>query len=403
MHRFRTLLFLFSCFLLQRANAVEITKHTDMPIPFAYLENLYFKAPLHFIAFGNETPLHTVICPYLNRPYQLIQIDPSKKKRSNRFDDIATHQIRHLDGMTILIMEHPVNYCFHFFHLLEHLVGIWAFYGFEHAHEVKRIVLAGDGIDPRQNWEGPNQLNRHILKALFPQAEVKTLDGFVKECGYGLVCLDRTLISDRAISYLDPQCKVVNKLLGAALPDIDPKIMQSFADAVHNYANTQRIEPTDQLRITYIKRSPPRCLSESVERRLIEALGTLPNVELQVKDFASISFFDQIYIIGNTDVLISVHGNGLSHLLFLPNTSCVMEIFPPNNHHLDYHLFADARGIDYYGILYKERAFIERNRAYSIGAYGAPNSGIDELDIDLILSAIESRRQSLLLSKKNRS
>jgi hypothetical protein len=88
----------------------------------------------------------------------------------------------------------------------------------------------------------------------------------------------------------------------------------------------------------------------------------------------------------------SAHRNGLSHTLFLPSNACVIELFPPDTHHLDYHLFADARGLDYFGILYKESEFITKNRAYSIGAFGTPTQPLGELDIDLILSTIQSRR-----------
>ncbi len=388
----KTLLsFFFLCASLPCTASVASTKYVELPPPVSYLENLYFLHPFHFIAFGEEVQPDKIMAPIPERPFRLVKILPDQKRITKKLMHLMNSPAHLFDGTTLILMEDQGNLFFHFFHLLEHLVGVWAFYGYEHAPDIKRIILAGATLQKHYYWEGPNQINQHVLSGLFPKAEILTWDRFVRQCGYGLACFERAVVSDRGITTLYPECGKINKHLGAALPHIDPKNLQSFADSVHTYAQTKQEEHADQLRITYVKRSPPRCLSESLEREFIEKISALPHVRLKVVDFARISFQEQINIVGNTDVLIGVHGNGLSHVLFLPSTACVIEIFPPDNHHLDYHVFADVRGIDYMGILYKEREFIESTRAYSIGAFGNPQNAINELDIDLILSAIRSR------------
>gem|GEM_PF-5821305 len=370
--------------------ALEETKHVELPTPVAYLENLYFNYWSHFIVFGENIQLEKIIKTIPNRYYRLMQIPPDQQIKSGM--GVLRRPIHHFDKTTLILMEEQGHFLFHFFHLLEHLVGVWAFYGHEHAKDVKRIVLAPGAPDQTQpNWEGPNSINRHVLHALFPQAEIMTWNRFIQECGSDLVCLERTVISDRGITFSHPECCRINKHLGAALAFIDPKNLQSFADHVHSYAQTKQEKYLDTLRVTYVKRPPPRCLAEDIERSMIEKISALPNVQFKAVDFAQISFHEQIHIVGNTDMLIGVHGNGLSHILFLPSTACAIEIFPPGAHHLDYHVFADVRGIDYFGILYRENVFIDKERAYQIGAYGNPNAPIDALDIDLILSAIRSR------------
>jgi hypothetical protein len=383
--------FFFLCSSLPCIASLAPTKHFELPPPVSYVENLYFLYPSHFIAFGDEVQPDKIMAPIPERPFSLVKILPGQKRISQKLMHTMNSPAHLFDGTTLILMESHGNYFFHFFHLLEHLVGVWAFYGYEHAPDIKRIIFAGATLQNHYSWQGPNQINQHVLSALFPQAEVLTWDRFVRQCGHDLACFERAVVSDRGITALYPECSKINKHLGAALPHIDPKNLQSFADSVHAYAQTKQEEHSAQLRITYVKRSPPRCLSERLDREFIAKISALPHVRLQVVDFARISFQEQINIVGNTDVLIGVHGNGLSHTLFLPSTACVIEIFPPNNHHLDYHVFADARGIDYFGILYKEREFIERTRAYSIGAFGNPSKAIVELDIDLILSAIRSR------------
>jgi Glycosyltransferase 61 len=348
-------LFFFSCCF-----GLEPTKHTEMPLPFSYLENLYFRYPTHFIALSEDS-------------------QPIK------------NPVHYMDKTTLVLIEYDQNYFFHFFHLLEHLVGIWAFYGCEHADDVKRIVLVRDFSQPNKNWVGPNQINQHVISALFPHAQVLTWEEFIRERPFALYCLEKAVISDRGISAFDPTCKRFNKHLGVALRSIDPEKMQSFADRVHAYAKTEP-KSASQLHVTYVKRLPPRCLMESIERSLLEKISALPDVALQAVDFAQMSFCEQIRTVAQTDVLIGVHGNGLSHILFLPSGACVIELFPENFHLYDYRFFAEARGIDYYGILYRSAEFLERARAYEIGTYSTVNKPIDALDIDLVLSAIRSRR-----------
>lgn len=360
----------FFLFFVSQLFALEFTNSTQLPIPFFNYENLYFDKTNFFVI--EKTP-HREKNIDLNRGYKILHESPSYGNENSV-----------LDGTTILIMDVHPGLVFHFFHLLEHLAGIWAFYGDEHSSDVKRFVFVGMN-DP---WEGPNQIHKHLINALFPAAQVMTWDHFRNTCKNGLVRLERAVISDRGLSIKDPSCIRINKHLGAALPFIHPKNMQGMADVIHAYAQT--IPKTSQkLRITYIKRPPPRCLTENVEKEMIKKISALPNVTLKTIDFAAISFCEQINIIGNTDVLISVHGNGLSHTLFLPPHACLIEIFPPNTHHLDFRLFSEIHGITYFGLLYNEHKFI--NNAYDIGAYGTPNSSVDKLDINLITSAIKSR------------
>lgn len=44
-------------------------------------------------------------------------------------------------------------------------------------------------------------------------------------------------------------------------------------------------------------------------------------------DFASLSFTEQVKLIRETNILIGMHGAGLSHLLFLPKEAFVIEFF----------------------------------------------------------------------------
>lgn len=63
-----------------------------------------------------------------------------------------------------------------------------------------------------------------------------------------------------------------------------------------------------------------------------------PDIKIHLIDFAAISFLDQIRLVRSTDLLVGVHGAGLTHEMFLPRGSTIVEILPPT---LDYKGFAN--------------------------------------------------------------
>lgn len=65
------------------------------------------------------------------------------------------------------------------------------------------------------------------------------------------------------------------------------------------------------------------------EKELVEALKKhYPNANIDEYNFEKHTFEEQLDIISRTDILISMHGAGLSHILFLPSHAGVVELFP---------------------------------------------------------------------------
>ena len=54
-----------------------------------------------------------------------------------------------------------------------------------------------------------------------------------------------------------------------------------------------------------------------------------PNLKINLVDFAALSLREQVLLIQDTDILIGHHGAGMTHVLFLPERSAVIEILPP--------------------------------------------------------------------------
>lgn len=84
----------------------------------------------------------------------------------------------------------------------------------------------------------------------------------------------------------------------------------------------------DQIVVTFIDRKESRRLRD--QDALFAALReAIPHIKLSVVDFAAISFPEQLRIIRDTDVLAGVHGAGLTHTMFMRETTGVVVEMQP--------------------------------------------------------------------------
>ncbi|XP_054161345.1 uncharacterized protein LOC128959425 [Oppia nitens] len=83
------------------------------------------------------------------------------------------------------------------------------------------------------------------------------------------------------------------------------------------------------------------------EQELIDSLSDLKDVSIKLYDFNHwMQFSEQIEISANSDVLIGMHGAGLTHVLFQPDWSVLFELFNCDDEHC-YKDLARLRGAHY--------------------------------------------------------
>lgn len=83
---------------------------------------------------------------------------------------------------------------------------------------------------------------------------------------------------------------------------------------------------TDKIRITLLSRKT-RFRNMLNEEELYDKIKKNSNYEVRRVAFSSnIPFYKQLEVIRNTDILIGMHGAGLTHLLFLPNWASLFEV-----------------------------------------------------------------------------
>ncbi|KAH7014432.1 uncharacterized protein B0I36DRAFT_398089 [Microdochium trichocladiopsis] len=104
------------------------------------------------------------------------------------------------------------------------------------------------------------------------------------------------------------------------------------------------------LRITFIDRKETRRVQDTPQL-LAHARTALAkaNVHIRAVDFATLSFREQIALARETDILVGVHGAGLTHTLFMrQDMGALVEIFPEGFELRCFRAMARDRGLGYY-------------------------------------------------------
>lgn len=114
-----------------------------------------------------------------------------------------------------------------------------------------------------------------------------------------------------------------------------------------NYTTDNNESFSKQIRVTLISRATKfrRILNEY---ELVEALKKKSaNYQVNVVDFGHHKpFLEQMHIIANTDILIGMHGAGLTHCLFLPDYGALFELYNCDDENC-YKDLANLRGVKY--------------------------------------------------------
>ncbi|OBT76025.1 hypothetical protein VF21_03487 [Pseudogymnoascus sp. 05NY08] len=99
--------------------------------------------------------------------------------------------------------------------------------------------------------------------------------------------------------------------------------------------------------LTFIDRLSTRRLLEQ-DTHLAALRAHIPHLKVQSIDFATLSFAEQIKVVRDTDILVGVHGAGLTHAMFLPESAVVVEILPEGLEHKGFRNFAALLGHAYF-------------------------------------------------------
>ncbi|BEJ12089.1 hypothetical protein CspHIS471_0205490 [Cutaneotrichosporon sp. HIS471] len=212
------------------------------------------------------------------------------------------------------------------------------------------------GLNYDYQWEDHAGANRFFMEKLFP----------------GITIESRTTWEARAASnklYRMPAVVLANRWAGHRGPSsawkpwgdvlrmpVHPGYLLNLRQRVlKGYKGPVKLHPTRRPRVKYLTRQETnRRLTGAAHEALIEAMLKLEKeglVEFSLLHFVDgDSFPDQIAQIASTDFLIAVHGNGLTHSLWMTPGPCkaVFELQPKPCSFNDFSPLAIAAGVAHY-------------------------------------------------------
>ncbi|WVO17415.1 hypothetical protein L204_105107 [Cryptococcus depauperatus] len=309
-------------------------------------------------------------------------------------------RVYRLDGTTFLFNDGQfIDHYYHF--AAELLLGAWRAY----ASYDQDISANGETtlVAPKRMWflhqsvnEWRDKLNFNptLLFALFPRTAILYPEDFRDFVNLTLsdkpkaFVLDRAILADRSAAFRGPFTNPTARTVAGALQvgttskwwwepvrravlryagldeDIIARNLEGHGavdPVLLHGAGVDVVEPlslpgTYNPVITYISRqNSRRHLTPESHADLVNALTERAkklNWELVIVEAEKMSKEEQFALAGRTTIMLGVHGNGLTHLIWMPATprSAVIELFYKGGFARDYQWTAHALGIRHFAI-----------------------------------------------------
>ncbi|KAH8818877.1 hypothetical protein DL96DRAFT_1534369 [Flagelloscypha sp. PMI_526] len=273
-----------------------------------------------------------------------------------------------IDGLTFLIND-PVQFITHYYHWTAELwFGLWRTYssldldptsgGNTTLPPAKRIAF--NHLD-NFHWRDYALMNQWVVQSTFPGVIMEFKDDWRDRAELEVPYVyERVVLADRS----------------AAMPAYNYQRYQRTAATAFGLPGTENWWRTvrnnvimlvgldasvgggtlNQPVITYISRQEwgRRMLIPEQHEKLVQELFKLRDTygyEVNVVTFSKTSRQDQLRLAARTTIMMGVHGNGLTHLVWMNPTprTTVMEFFYPEGFAHDYEYTTRALGMTHYG------------------------------------------------------
>lgn len=216
------------------------------------------------------------------------------------------------------------------------------------------------------NWRDYAHMNEMVVKASLPSMVMEFNIDWAERAALDVpYVFDRVVLADRSAAmigynWLRTQRTASNPF---ALPG-SPFWWSPIREAVAGFA---RPPPALKPVITYISRQGwgRRMLIEADHERLVKELHRLRDergYEVNIVKMDKLSRIEQIQLAARTTIMMGVHGNGLTSLLWMKPSprATVMEFFFPGGFAHDYEWTTRALGMVHYGF-WGDKAFTRPN------------------------------------------
>lgn len=296
-------------------------------------------------------------------------------------DIFRTTEAVRLQGASLLCTD-PMQFINHYYHFsAELLFGFWRAYtsldpfipenGQTNLPAPRRFLFRHV---KEEQWRDYASMNQWVLRGAFPGIGMEFADDWDDRAKMGVpFVLDRVVLGDRAASYESEPYKASWRSASSAfdLPGSvhwwQPlrKSVVEFSGLSSNWisgptSSVQRVgggDVSEKFVITYVSRQEwgRRMLLSHDHEKLVEELYKLRDrygYEVNIVSMDKLSRAEQIQLAGRTTIMMGVHGNGLTNLLWMrpKPQSTVIEFFYPRGFAFDYEWTTRALGMKHYGV-----------------------------------------------------
>jgi len=251
---------------------------------------------------------------------------------------------------SIMLTDFLPKFTPHLYHLLENFLGIWA------TCRSFMVNTTGSPVQPKFLLLPQNSIaefgesSRGLIKSLFPEVRVIDQRDFRILSKDRIVRFSMMVASDRSAADHGGVNQMITGIM-AWLPKFVPSMVSTV---LQNLGTSHDSSSRSVTTVTFVDRqsSQNRRLAQELSKSLLWLLGTAdPRIDVKWTRFELLSFREQVLRASQTDILMGVHGNGLSHVLWIRKPGALIEIFPGSgNRMLAFQQFCETRGLLYYGL-----------------------------------------------------
>ncbi|KAJ7242855.1 hypothetical protein B0H12DRAFT_1131610 [Mycena haematopus] len=297
-----------------------------------------------------------------------------------------------IDGVTFFVNDHP-QFIRHYYHWSAEL-----YFGFWRTYSSLDPSIPPEGTttlpQPRHmffnrldafRWRDPTDMNQLVLRSSFPDVTMEFRDDWDDRTKMGVpFVFERVVLADRSAAMRAYNFQRYQRT--ASVPFSLPGSVNWWMTIRNNVVQFAGLDLNDGSSttatpvITYISRQAwgRRILLQEDHKKLVQELYRLRDKhgwEVNVALMEKISRKEQIQLAVRTTIMMGVHGNGLTNLIWMRPTprTTVMEFFYPGGFAHDYEYTARALGISHYGF-WGDQSFTSPNlplNAYPEGFQGS--------------------------------
>jgi len=220
-----------------------------------------------------------------------------------------------------------------------------------------------------KSWRDPTGIDGPLMRAAFPGVSVETAEYWkdLKILQRPFV-FERAMVVDRRAAHRHPLSGKLGKMIASTMKMSTPKhfwepvrqrVVRNLGHAPSEAVTIQEGggagKPSLPVVVYVSRQAGRRSLSEAAHNDLVRALKQLEKegiCQVLVSRMETLSFQKQVELAAQATVLIGVHGNGLTHQLWMPPSprSTVVEIFFPETYLHDYSMLSRNMGHKHYAV-----------------------------------------------------